>query len=386
MDAFSFMPFAEDAEAIMLKNEILKAKEDAIKAADHQDKHYIQSWHVSARDLNEKRLKEIHQLYAKYHRYLINGRDLNPEKIDPVLLPIASCKDDPFLSDIFRLCRHTWSMPFSGGYGRRLKFVVMDQHHQAVIGILGMQSPPIDLACRDLLFGYTKEDKINRVNATMDIYTAGSLPPYSDLLGGKLVAGLAACNEVRQVYQDRYVGRETVMRKTIVNYPLVAMTTTSAFGRSSMYNRLKYHDRLLAKSIGYTRGFGTFHLDHLYPKIMAYLRRMEIGKTTSGYGTGPKVKWQNMAAVINHLGLPIECMWHGVRREVYLYALIQNIEGFMRHGEEPVFYDMSAKQYIAFWKTRWLEKRLVWMDQKGHPWKHFNAEDYFLNGKRNDHD
>ena len=45
----------------------------------------------------------------------------------------------------------------------------------------------------------------------------------------------------------------------------VLITTTSALGRSSIYNRLRFDGRHVFKSIGYTQGFGHFHFsDELF--------------------------------------------------------------------------------------------------------------------------
>ena len=70
-----------------------------------------------------------------------------------------------------------------------------------------------------------------------------------------LVAMLATSNEVREAFRIKY-GKSILIQK--IRRP-PAITTTSALGRSSMYNRLKYGDRLLYQKVGYTKGFGEFH-------------------------------------------------------------------------------------------------------------------------------
>lgn len=78
-----------------------------------------------------------------------------------------------------------------------MRFAVYDEYHDTVIGITGFPSPPADLACRDSLFQYPPKKKLSFVNRTMDVYTIGAIPPYSNILGGKLVAGLVSCDEIR---------------------------------------------------------------------------------------------------------------------------------------------------------------------------------------------
>ena len=82
----------------------------------------------------------------------------------------------------------------------------------------------------------------------MDAYVVGAVPPYSQLIGGKLVAALMASTEVKQVYERKYMGQQTVIRKKKNRSRLVLLTTTSALGRSSIYNRLLLQSRTISSS------------------------------------------------------------------------------------------------------------------------------------------
>ena len=57
------------------------------------------------------------------------------------------------------------------------------------------------LRARDKWIGWTSEDKKHRLYHVMDAYVLGAVPPYSALLGGKLIALLTLSNEVRQEFQ-----------------------------------------------------------------------------------------------------------------------------------------------------------------------------------------
>ena len=93
----------------------------------------------------------------------------------------------------------------------------------------------------------------------MDAYVIGALPPYNHLLGGKLISYILASNEVRQIYSKKYGRAKTIICKRKANL-LAAIFTTSLYGKSSQYNRLKYKNSLLYIPIGSTKGFGTLHL------------------------------------------------------------------------------------------------------------------------------
>jgi len=103
------------------------------------------------------------------------------------------------------------------------------------------------------------------------------------------------------------------MERRILPPHLVALTTTSAFGRSSLYNRLKYRDVAIAESLGYTEGYGTFHLMELYPLFREFLESQGIS-TYGGFGTGPRRKWQTMVRALERLGFSAEFLRHGIKR------------------------------------------------------------------------
>jgi hypothetical protein len=85
-----------------------------------------------------------------------------------------------------------WSIPVSSGYGRRLRFLVIDNgHHGKVIGLIGLADPVFALGARESWVGWDAPTRSQRLANVMDAYVLGAVPPYSGLLGGKLVALLA---------------------------------------------------------------------------------------------------------------------------------------------------------------------------------------------------
>ncbi|MBE7158009.1 MAG: DUF4338 domain-containing protein, partial [Rhodospirillales bacterium] len=314
-------------------------------ALANEDKGYVRALHGQAKQLQPGvDPRKIKRLYAKHQAFFRQGVDIDPAKIKPVL---KSAPDGTDWSEKFMLVRALWSMPYSKGYGRRLRFVVWDDHHEAVVGIIGLQSPPADLSCRDQLFAYPEKLKLNSVNCTMDAYAVGAVPPYSYLLGGKLCAGLIATDPVRQAYWRQYATKRTEMLNQNIRQPLAAVTTTSAFGRSSMYNRLRYGERLLAEPIGYTLGYGTLHLEHLYGQIRGYLE-MTDEYNHGGFGAGPKVRWQNITNALLKLGLSGSLLQHGVKREVFLYRLVDDLETGMAGGGFGKPLCLSVKDFSAY--------------------------------------
>lgn len=266
---------------------------------------------------------------------------------------------DSKLECAFRLARHYWSLPYSKGYGRRLRFLVLDDYNGKLIGIIGLQSPPIAFAPRDRLFDFeSREAKEVAINKTMDAFTVGAVPPYSFLLGGKLIALTLISNEIREAYKARYSSALTEMKGRNLGADLVAITTTSAFGRSSIYNRLKYRDRLAAKSLGMTTGFGNFHLNGLVKVARQWLENECGSKIKTGFGSGPRAIWNDIARVCKKLDIsPDQILNHGVKREAFLFSLVKNLYDAMSLNAKPDYYDAPFQDIAEWWSERWLLRR-----------------------------
>ncbi|MCS7226965.1 MAG: DUF4338 domain-containing protein, partial [Gloeomargarita sp. SKYB31] len=123
----------------------------------------------------------IHRSWPRLSGYFASGPYITPESIRPILVEVT----EPWQRDLFRLARLTWSLPYNKGYGRRLRFLLLDEGNRGpegqpfLMGILGLQSPPLSFPPRDRLFQYPPGQKTELVNQTMDIYALGALPPYT---------------------------------------------------------------------------------------------------------------------------------------------------------------------------------------------------------------
>lgn len=337
-------------------------------------KAFYRKLHEPAKKMElERRQDWLKRKLPKYLPYFANGEEIDPDKIKPVLIKT----EKRWQRELFRVTRLTWSLPYSKGFGRRLTYLVMDDHNDKLIGILRLQSPPLSFPPRDKLFDYPDGRKTELINQTMDIQTLGAVPPYSRLLGGKLVAMIAVCNEVRAAYRRKYQGRETEIEERVLPAHLVALTTTSAFGRSSIYNRLRYYDQTVAESLGYTKGYGSFHLLRLYPLFREFLEAEGIS-TRGGYGTGPRIKWQTMVRALEQLGFSSELLKHGLQREAFLFPLASNLRDYMEgQVDEPIFYDRPFSELVAYWQKRWLKGRVERVDG-WHNWKREEIEGMLL--------
>ena len=238
-------------------------------------------------------------------------------------------------ADLFRLAALTWSVPVSNGFGRRLRFVVWDAHNYKLLGLIAIGDPVFNLSVRDTLIGWDADDRRERLVNVMDAYVLGALPPYNTLLGGKMVACLIRSREVYNEFIRTYGNTSGIISGKAKRARLLAVTTSSSMGRSSVYNRLMLDGVRYLEPIGYTRGWGHFHIsDDLFLELRDYLR--SIGHEYADqhrFGQGPNWRLRSTRAALTALGFKDELLRHGIRRQVFISNLASNAARILRTGE-----------------------------------------------------
>jgi hypothetical protein len=287
---------------------------------------------------------------------LANGIDVMRSKIKPI---IEECKTQK-QHDIFRIFRYYWSSPYSEYVGRRIKLLIRDAGlpNKPVIGIAALGSPIIHIPERDDFVGWNLKTRTENLNYTMDAYVIGALPPYNHLLGGKLISYILASKEVRKIYEKKYKDKLTLIsgRK---QSKLVGLFTTSLYGRSAQYNRLKFNDKLLYKPIGETRGYGTLHLTkETFSAMQEYL--ISNGFNLSNrFGSGPI--WtmrviQKAGALLNFD--PDFLLKHSFKRGIYFIPYADNALEYLNGETKRIkYFNYSKKELIEYWKERWFNIR-----------------------------
>ena len=302
---------------------------------------------------------------------LINGRDLDVSKVRPKLVLVEK---NTCWETIFRWWNLTWwSLPYERSYGRQMRYVIWDEYHEAPIGLLGLQSPILSWSVRDQYLGITKERRDYWVNQSLSAQRLGALPPYNRIIGGKLIALLASSNIVIDDYKTKYDGLKTLMRKREIPARLLFLTTTGAYGKSSIYNRLKYQDEDIAKFIGYSNGSGSFHIPNtFFQRLLVFLESKGVD-IRRGYGSGPSRKMRLIDMALQYLGFK-DGISHGVKRAVYLFPLVRNLIRVVSGDVPPSWYHRSVEELTDYWKTRWALRRI----NRDKSYLSFNGES-FLN-------
>lgn len=288
------------------------------------------------------------------------GHEVDPVSITPVIERVfAQTKQ----AELFRMASLTWSIPVSKGFGRRLRYLVWDAHNDKLIGLIAIGDPVFNLSVRDNLIGWNAHQRSTRLVNIMDAYVLGALPPYNALLAGKLVACLVRNREIYDEFNRIYGNTVGIISKQEKKARLLTVTTSSSMGRSSVYNRLKLDSVQYFKSIGYTQGWGHFHIpDSLFWELREYLR--SLGHRYADlhqFGQGPNWRLRATRAALRALGFKNNLLRHGIQREVFICNLASNANIILRTGKgKPEISDLLSTQEIAeLALERWILPRSI---------------------------
>jgi len=311
-----------------------------------------------------KRLSLLPQVLAK-------GDEVDPWRIEPELV----LAETPEEKDLVRLLLLSWwSMPPTKAYGRRFAFLIRDRQNGKVMGLVSLMSPLLGMEARDRYLGATKANRTLVANLGLNGYRVGALPPYNELLGGKLAAMVLASREVREVYEERYRDKVTLMEKRVLPSRLLYVYTTGAYGRASIYERLRDKEgNLLAVRIGETKGQGVIHVSDATHDLVARFLESKGRKVKRGYGGGPSQRLRHVKEACRLLGIP-DVTAHGHKRTIYLFPHVSNLREALA-GEEPQYTDRPFEELASWWKERWvLPRALRALRKEVADWRSFTPE------------
>jgi Domain of unknown function (DUF4338) len=258
-----------------------------------------------------------------------DGSDVNARRIR---LSLEKVKAGTREADLFRLASLTWSVPVSNGFGRRLRYLVWDEYNGKLAGLIALGDPVFNLSVRDRHIGWSSQDRILRLVNVLDAYVLGALPPYSMLLGGKAVACLVRTQELFNDFSTKYGNVAGLISGVNKQASLLLVTTSSSLGRSSVYNRLRLDGTDYLRPIGFTDGWGHFHIpDDLFAAFRAYLRK--IGHPYADrnrFGQGPNWRLRTIRVTLKLLGFSEGLLRHGIGRQVFACELADNSKEILR--------------------------------------------------------
>jgi len=222
-------------------------------------------------------------------------------------------------------------------------------------------------------------------NDVLDISVCGAVSPYSDLIGGKLIAMLLTSPEIIRSYSRRYGNSNSIIAscmagRRISRRPrLTVLTTTSLYGAEpNQYTRIKIPVSTIAqdsksyveyKRLGLTRGQGSYHFSAVTVDAIEIL----ISQTTNGrtvnsiFGEGVSPRLRKIRCGLDLCGFPSDVvLTHGSPRIVYGVSLTSNPLDALTGRSSRLKYLVSQddpKQVTSsiseYWRQRWLLPRAL---------------------------
>lgn len=226
--------------------------------------------------------------------------------------------------------------------------------------------------------------------AIAELSVCGAIPPYNELLGGKLTAALSVSPAAIAAYRNRYNDHSSIIASSMaakdVVRPadLVFVSTSSLYGiRPCQYDRISIPRAVLGNSstngLRYspckerTVGIGTFHFgDDTTTAIQKYLETTGEGTRRVKYifGEGASPKLRALRDGLKQLGFDQqELLNHRMPRAVFGVRLIENLAEYLVGLDDTPHYfwgqpdsDETTAAIGRWWLDRWVTSRL-----KGRP-------------------
>lgn len=224
----------------------------------------------------------------------------------------------------------------------------------------------------------------------MDIIICGAIPPYNELLSGKLVAMLLTSPEVIDYVRKKYERTPSIIASSIKGKAffrkpnLVFLGTTSLYGKGlSQYTRISIPSKIFGdiksknsikyKSLGETLGFGNYHISkktielaRLYNERISPTDDSRAPRVKYIFGEGINPLFRMISGALNKLGFPsVNILKHKNARAVYGVSLIENMSEYLlgvqkrpKYLSPQTFSEKRTKQIFYYWAERWMSKRI----------------------------
>lgn len=211
-----------------------------------------------------------------------------------------------------------------------------------------------------------------------DLSVCGAVAPYNAILGGKLVALLAASREAHDAWKNKYERQVSIISSQMAGRPvsrpseLKVLTTTSLYGRgSSQYNRLRLKaDTYRGLKAGLewkkleetTAGYGSVHLG---TETVQRLREFsedahQLRRVNNRFGEGTSPRLRQIRDGLDALGIESDdVLNHATPRLFYACALNDEAkEQLIGLSDKSPKKQASSDQIAEAWRQRWLYSRI----------------------------
>jgi hypothetical protein len=216
-----------------------------------------------------------------------------------------------------------------------------DRNTNKYLGVLELSSDFYSLSDREEYIGWNNIVKKNNLKYILCISTCVGLQPIAHNLNiGKLLSVLVFSKEIETYFFNKF------------GYYYVAVSTTSLYGKSIQYDRLKE-----LKLIGYTKGYGTSQIpEYIYEQMIIFFKKHHMNdyKKLSG---GSKLR--KIVFISRLFGYNKNLVFHGYKRGIYFgYINEQSNKYLMNETLEFNINNLrTIDEIINWWKNRWATNR-----------------------------
>ncbi len=217
-----------------------------------------------------------------------------------------------------------------------------------------------------------KDVTLNRVHT--EVVICGALPPFGNLLGGKIVAMMMNHPLVRATL-DRDIGillagsfdRDKIEEWLPRFGPLLTTTKGLFPNHSAQYNRVRIpvgRKSLKLDKLGLTQGQT---MSHISDRTMSFAVEINLRMGEKGvsreYGSGGAKRQRILQSAARVVGLDSNGLYADVTRPVYGCLFLSNSQGVVLGGQTPEWKDtdmpfQDSKDYedavLRLWRDKWL--------------------------------
>lgn len=230
---------------------------------------------------------------------------------------------------------------------------------------------------RAISFALQEVRKAGLASQIADLSVCGAVPPYNELLGGKLVALAMTSAETRSLWRERYEGQISLISSQMAGRPvsrpaeLKILTTTSLYGSgSSQYNRLRLakgvfpdlKNDITWRELAKTAGFGTVHLSAETVKVLRAVTEdaHKARRVNNRFGEGTSPRLRQLREGLDVLGITSnDVLHHATPRLFYACALVPDADRQLLGLKADKSGQASSLDAIAeAWRRRWLLNRI----------------------------
>lgn len=252
--------------------------------------------------------------------------------------------------------------------GRNLFYTIVDEVTGKYLGVICISSDFLDLTPRDNAIGWSRDVKTQQgmINHTAIGSTIVPLQPLGyNYMGGKLLALLCLADQVQDDWHNRY------------GDPLVAVTTTSLYGKTKANGLSQYDGLTHWQKMGFSSGSVAFQpmrptrnlvfqwIKENYPR--KYFEWWEA-KNTQGLPLKRDHKNRSLGFAYSKLQIPKDLTRTEHQRGIYFAPLYDDAYEFLRK-EKPFrdltkSFDTSTEALTNIWKKDYAKGRISMLKKK----------------------